>query len=173
MSLTRALVWLTLLLLLLSLPLSAQEGQAAPDFTLKDLEGHTYTLSELRGKVVLLDFWASWCQPCLHAIPALNRLGSKFQGEHFLILGINVDRSKSTSALKRFVEEYQVSYPILADKRGKVAGRYRAFVLPLSYLIDKKGRIAERIVGYNLALEKELESRIESLLEEGVEKEEQ
>jgi peroxiredoxin len=173
MSIMRPLVWLTLLFLLLSPPLSAQEGQAAPDFTLQDLEGQTYTLSELKGKVVLLDFWASWCQPCLHAIPALNRLSSKFQEEDFLLLGINVDRSKSTNALKRFVEEYEISYPVLADKRGKVAGRYRAFVLPLSYLIDKKGKIAERMVGYNLSLEEELEGRIDSLLEQSVEKEEQ
>jgi cytochrome c biogenesis protein CcmG/thiol:disulfide interchange protein DsbE len=163
---TRLFIRLTILFLLVPLPLLAQEGQPAPDFTLKDLEGKSYTLSELKGKVVLLDFWATWCRPCVVSIPHLNELNSRFQGEEFLLLGINVDRYKSTSSLKRFVKQYEINYPILTDKSGEVAARYRAFALPTSFLINREGKIAKRILGSNPSLLQELEAEVEKLLKE-------
>ena len=161
---TRVFIWLTVSLLFVALPLLAQEEQPAPDFTLQDLEGESYTLSELKGKVVLLDFWATWCKPCVVSIPHLNKLNLRFQEEEFLLLGINVDRFKSISSLKRFVKQYEINYPVLADKGGKVAARYRAFALPTSFLINEEGRIAKRILGSSPALQKELEEEIEKLL---------
>ncbi len=166
MSGTRVFIWLTVSLLFVALPLLAQEGQPAPDFTLKDLEGKSYTLSELKGKVVLLDFWATWCKPCVVSIPHLNKLSLRFQEEEFLLLGINVDRFKSISSLKRFVKQYEINYPVLADKSGKVAARYRAFALPTSFLTNEEGRIAKRILGNSPTLQKELEEEIEKLLNE-------
>jgi len=161
---TRVFIWLTVSLLFVALPLLAQEGQPAPDFTLKDLEGKSYTLSELKGRVVLLDFWATWCRPCVVSIPHLNKLNLRFQEEEFLLLGISVDRYKSKSSLKRFVKQYEINYPVLADKSGKVAARYRAFALPTSFLINREGKIAKRILGSNPSLLKELEEEIEKLL---------
>ncbi|MFQ5869257.1 MAG: peroxiredoxin family protein [Candidatus Zixiibacteriota bacterium] len=161
---TRVFIWLTVSLLFVGLPLFAQEGQPAPDFTLKDLEGESYTLSELKGKVVLLDFWATWCKPCVVSIPHLNKLNLRFQEEEFLLLGINVDRYKSKSSLKRFVKQYEINYPVLADKGGKVAAQYRAFALPTSFLINRGGKIAKRILGSSPSLEKKLEEEIEKLL---------
>jgi len=159
-------IWPTILFLLVALPLPAQEGQHAPDFTLEDLEGQSYTLSELKGKVVLLDFWATWCRPCVVSIPHLNELNSRFQEKEFLLLGINVDRYKSKSSLKRFAEQYEIDYPVLPDKDEKVAARYRAFALPTSFLINREGKIAKRILGTNPSLQKELEEEIEKLLKE-------
>ena len=161
---TRVFIWLTVLRLFVGLPLFAQEEQPAPDFTLQDLEGESYTLSELNGKVVLLDFWATWCKPCVVSIPHLNKLNLRFQEEEFLLLGINVDRFKSISSLKRFVKQYEINYPVLADKGGKVAAQYRAFALPTSFLINEEGRIAKRIFGSSPTLQKELEEEIEKLL---------
>jgi peroxiredoxin len=163
---TRLFIWLTILFLFVAPPLLAQEGQPAPDFTLKDLEGESYTLSELKGKVVLLDFWATWCKPCIISIPHLNELNLRFQEEEFFVLGISVDRYKSKSSLKRFVKKYEINYPILADKSGKVAARYRAFALPTSFLINGEGKIAKRILGSNPSLLKGLEEEVEKLLKE-------
>jgi thiol-disulfide isomerase/thioredoxin len=118
-------------------------GQEAPDFTLKNLAGKSVSLKDFRGeKIVVLDFWASWCGPCLRAIPELNRLQKDYDGKDVQVLGINVrERPAAVLSVKK---KYMVKYPILLDLNGSVAKEYRVRGIPNLILVDKDG-----VVQYN------------------------
>ncbi len=128
-----------LLVLLAALPASAIEpGEKAPNFSAAQLEGSgTLGLSDYRGKVVYVDFWASWCPPCLKAIPALETLRGEFPESKFQILAVNVD-TKTGKALK-FLAKQGVGYPSVSDPQGDIPGKFGLEVMPSSYLIDQKG----------------------------------
>ena len=128
-----------LLLLAIALPSQAIEpGQKAPNFKLKRLEGKgNLGLSDYRGKVVYLDFWASWCAPCLEAVPALETLRKEFPESKFQILAVNVDK-KTKKALK-FLEKNKVGYPSVSNPKGDVPGKFDLETMPTSYLIDQRG----------------------------------
>jgi peroxiredoxin len=119
---------------------SPQEGFLAPDFSLPDLKGATVTLSEYRGKVVLLNLWATWCGPCRREIPSLERLYQMRKDEDFEILAVSLDRT-SPSGVASFVAKYRMSFPVLVDPGGKVGKDYWARAIPSSFLLDKKGVI--------------------------------
>jgi peroxiredoxin len=119
---------------------SPQEGFLAPGFSLPDLKGATISLSEHRGKVVLLNLWATWCGPCRKEIPSLERLYQMRKGEDFEILAVSLDRT-SSSRVKEFVANYRMSFPVLVDPQGQVGRMYWARAIPSSFLLDKKGVI--------------------------------
>ncbi len=123
----------------LSLPaLAIEPGQKAPDFRAKKLDGEdTLGLSEYKGKVVYLDFWASWCPPCLNAIPALEQLRSEFPASKFQILAVNLD-TKTHKALK-FLARQQVGYPSISNPEGDIPRKFGVETMPSSYLIDREG----------------------------------
>jgi len=128
-----------LIALALSSPAVAIEpGQKAPNFRAKTLEGEgTLGLSEYRGKVVYLDFWASWCAPCLEAVPALESLRGEFPESKFQILAVNVD--KKTRKAMKFLEKQKVGYPNVSNPKGDIPGKFDLETMPSSYLIDQKG----------------------------------
>jgi len=113
-------------------------GYLAPDFAFEDLEGNTVRLSELRGKPVLLNFWATWCPPCRKEIPDLQRFYEQY-GDRITLLGI--DWGEDVEEVKRFLERYGATYTNLLDKDGKFFVRYRLTGLPTSYWIDEEGII--------------------------------
>ena len=113
-------------------------GYRAPDFAFEDLEGNTVRLSELRGKPVLLNFWATWCPPCRKEIPDLQRFYEQY-GDRITLLGI--DWGEDVEEVKRFLERYGATYTNLLDKDGKFFVRYRLTGLPTSYWIDEEGII--------------------------------
>lgn len=125
---------------------SPQEGFLAPQFALSDLSGKMVSLQDLRGKVVLLNFWATWCGPCKREIPSLERLYQKRRDKGFVILAVNTERT-SASTVSSFTEKYGMSFPILLNPQADVANNYWIRAIPTSFLLDKKGVIRWKIVG--------------------------
>jgi cytochrome c biogenesis protein CcmG/thiol:disulfide interchange protein DsbE len=125
-------------------PLAA--GQAASDFTLPPLEGGApVTLSSLRGKVVLLNFWATWCKPCEEEMPSMERLHRQLEGQPFALLAVSVDAD--SAEVKAFRERLGLSLPILLDPEKKVSTAYQAFRFPETVVIDAKGVVAGHFIG--------------------------
>lgn len=125
-----------------------QEGNKAPDFQLKTLDGADVKLSDLRGRKVILNFWATWCPPCKAEIPYMQNFyvtGDKSKVE---ILAINLTTSeKNPGNVKEFVKERNVTFPVLLDQNGDIGARYQAITIPTSYLIDSKGIVRKKIIG--------------------------
>ena len=137
----------------------------APDFTLQSLDGKRYTLSELRGKVVILNFWATWCAPCRKEIPDLSRIYTAHKDHGLIILGISWDEL-SKDRIRKFAENYKVSYPVLHGTQSELIQVGQAYqwegYLPTTYLIDREGYLKEVFVGARS--ETFLLKRIEALL---------
>lgn len=136
------------LLSVLSMPLWAVEvGQSAPDFKLSLLDGSkSVKLSDYRGQVVYLDFWASWCGPCRQSLPAMNSLQTELFRKGFTVLAVNVD--EDANAAKAFLKQFPVNYPVVADAQGATPDKFGLQGMPTSYLIDKNGKIALVHQGY-------------------------
>lgn len=137
-------------------------GRTAPDFTLNDLNGRRISLLDYRGKVVFLNFWATWCPPCKEEVPSLNNLLKKYTNRDFALISISSDNSKSEIA--EFVKTHKIKFIVLHDKDGKVSKDYKVFSIPLSFLIDKRGRIVERYFGINDWLDKKFLRKIDGLM---------
>lgn len=119
-------------------------GTQAPDFTLTDLEGRPVRLSDLRGKAVLINFWATWCPPCMREMPEMQRLYAA-RGDEFEILAVNFLEHRPQ--VIPWVEEYGLEFPILMDVTGEVSSRYGVWSYPTSVFIDKDGIVRGRFVG--------------------------
>ena len=120
-------------------------GQQAPDWSLKNLAGETVTLSGLKGKVVLLDFWATWCPPCRQEMPDLVALADEYKGKPFAFYA--VDYSEDAATIQRFIEETSLGVPALLAAGTKVADDYRIVGIPTTFVIDKGGRVSAAYVG--------------------------
>jgi cytochrome c biogenesis protein CcmG, thiol:disulfide interchange protein DsbE len=136
--------------------------EEAPDFS---LPGRTAAveLAKLRGKVVYVDFWASWCGPCRQSFPWMNRMQKRYGDREFAIVAINLDKSRAAS--DEFLKESPADFPIAYDPEGQIASAYRLKVMPSSYLIDRAGRIRRHHVGFREQDMREVESSIQSLIE--------
>lgn len=124
----------------------AVEGSLAPDFTLNDLSGHQVQLSSLKGKVVLLNFWATWCPPCREEIPSMLRLNQAMQGKAFQMLAVSIDEG-GKDAVTSFFKKGGAALPALLDTDGKVAKRYGTTGVPETFVIDTKGVILKKVIG--------------------------
>jgi peroxiredoxin len=116
-----------------------------PDFTLQTLDGGSITLSNLEGKVVLINFWTTWCPPCREEMPSLERLYRHFKYENFTLLAVDIMENPET--VKRFAREYNLSFPILLDKSGDVSAKYAANAIPTTYIINKEGKAVGKAIG--------------------------
>jgi peroxiredoxin len=130
-----------------ALPASPREGFPAPDFTLDLLGGGQVTLSELRGKVVMINLWASWCGPCRIEMPAIEKVYRAYEDQGFLVLGVNSTFQDSESDAAAFVRELGLTFPILLDRAGAVSRRYQLRALPSTYFVDRKGIIRSAVFG--------------------------
>lgn len=121
-------------------------GKVAPEFELKDLSGARVRLSEARGKVVLLNFWAEWCGPCRAEMPFMENLYKAFKDKGLVVLAVSVDRSEK--AVKAFVSDKKLTFKVLMDKDKEVSfDQYGVIGFPTTFLIDKKGVVAEKFMG--------------------------
>lgn len=121
-------------------------GDQAPDFSLQDLRGESMRLSHFRGKVVLLNFWATWCGPCLIEMPALEQLYQRFARKDFEILAISTD-PQGAAVTRPFQRERGLTFPILHDPDMHVGLTYGVRTLPLSFVVDRRGVIRKKIFG--------------------------
>jgi peroxiredoxin len=122
-------------------------GKPAPSFTLQDLNGKTVSLSDFKGKVVVLDFWATWCPPCVKEIPHFIELHEQYKDKGFAMVGISLD-SEGISVVKSFTRKYRVNYPILMTD-GQVDKAYGDITsIPTTFVIDSAGNIRQKYVGY-------------------------
>jgi len=159
-SLFIALSWV----LFLSQPVLAQES--APLFSGVSINtGQQISLTDFRGKVVLLDFWASWCPPCLASLPAYDQMREEIGTEEFEIIAVNVDQYTEDGLA--FLEKHPVRYPVLADPDGEIGIPYEIRTLPRSFLIDRDGQIVSSHRSFKTGDEIELKQEIERLLEKG------
>ena len=141
------------------------EGFLAPDFTLDTLIGESTTLSDLRGQVVLLNFWASWCPPCRGEMPAMQRVYDDYAARGLVILAVNATNQDSVEAARQFIEENNLTFPVLLDKNGDVNVQYQVRSLPTSFFIGADGIIHEVVIGGPMS-EALLRTRIDNLLAE-------
>ncbi|MDD5543769.1 MAG: TlpA disulfide reductase family protein [Acidobacteriia bacterium] len=140
---------------------AATQGAPAPDFTAKNLDGKDVKLSDFRGKVVLVNFWAVWCGPCNVEVPELVDLYNMYRDKGFVVLGIS-DNS-DLKDIKSFVTEKRMGYPIVIDP-GEISDEYNVTGFPTSFLLDRNGNIVQEYPGYSPSLMKKVALQIQKLI---------
>lgn len=147
-----------------SLASSDLEGQVAPDFALKSSTGENLRLSEYRGDVVMINFWATWCGPCRQEMPLLDELYARYARVGFSLLGVNID-DDSRRAMQ-MIEELGVTFPVLFDARKEVSKLYEVEAMPVTVLVDREGNVRHVHHGYKPGYEEKYLDQIRSLLRE-------
>lgn len=140
---------------------TAAPSGKAPDFTLNDVNGQPFKLSDTAGKIVFLDFFATWCPPCRMEVPHLQELYSKYKDKGFVVVGISLDQGGAND-VKPFIKQYGITYPVvMGDQRTtELYGGIRG--IPTLFVVDRSGNITQKFVGYRE--KKELEAEIQKLL---------
>ena len=153
--------------LILVVPATAGNTMKAPDFTLANLRGRDVTLSDvLKEGPVLLDFWATWCKPCVKAFPGLQDLFEKYEGRGLRVVTISVDSPKSQARVAPLINSKKLTFEVLLDTQGRVAKKYNVMALPRTLLISPTGKIVYATVGNRPTSHKELEKAILEILPE-------
>jgi peroxiredoxin len=147
-----------------SLASSEMEGQLAPDFALRSNSGENIRLSEYRGDVVMINFWATWCGPCRQEMPLLDELYGRYERVGFNLLGVNIDDDSSRAM--RMVEELGVRFPVLFDERKEVSRLYNVEAMPATILVDREGKVRHVHHGYKPGYEEMYLDQIRALLRE-------
>ncbi len=137
---------------------------SAPDFTLKTTQGDNVRLSEKRGEVLLVNFWASWCGPCRQEMPLLNALHQRYSKLGFNVVGVNVD--KDSALANKLLKDIPVTFPVLLDNTGAVSASYNVSAMPTTVLIDRDGNMRYLHKGYKPGYEQEYEQQIKELIRE-------
>ncbi len=131
----------------LSHSLTSLAPKPAPELKLKDLEGRVHDLADLRGKVVLVNFWATWCPPCRREMPSMERLSQALQGEAFAVLAVDVGEDVDTIETFTSQLDTALNFPILLDTRGRVMQAWKVAGLPTTFLVDKQGQVVASAIG--------------------------
>lgn len=137
-------------------------GQPTPPLTLAALDGQDWSLARLRGKVVVVNFWATWCEPCVHELPVLGQLSRQDAG--LAVIGVNY--KEPLDSIERFTAAHPIPYPVLRDRTGEMFKRWTAGVMPTTILVDRRGRARWRTVGEIGADDRRLTEAIAALLAE-------
>ncbi|MCF6178500.1 MAG: TlpA family protein disulfide reductase [Geopsychrobacter sp.] len=121
-------------------------GRMAPDFTLENMQGENVTLSQFRGKVVIVNFWATWCPPCRREMPSMEVLHQTFKDDDLVLLAINVENG-GRGVVSGFLKESPYSFPILLDSQAEVQKLYGVFQFPESFIVDRNGLVVKKVIG--------------------------
>ncbi len=121
-------------------------NKKAPDFSLKDLNGKEVAIKQFRGKVVFLNFWATWCGPCKEEMPSLEFLRQQFKAKNFVLLTISVDY-EGKKPIQEFMNKHQYTFPVLVDAKGETLDLFEVKGIPTTFLIDKKGKMVGKAIG--------------------------
>ncbi len=160
---SKLLPWLLSAILFNSTAHALEVGEAAPQFTLPTLlQGQPTALKQFAGKVVYLDFWASWCAPCRTSFPLLNKLHEKLKAQGFEVIAINQDEDKTNA--EKFLKEIPVSFTVLQDATGAWSEKYAIESMPTSYVLDRQGVIQKIHHGFASDDIKDIEAKIVQLL---------
>ncbi len=144
--------------------ISPSARQTAPGFELMTLDGQMVSLESLKGKVVLLDFWATWCPPCRMSIPALIEFYEEYKSSGVEVVGISVDQNPSV--VSDFAQKKEIPYMVLLGTDGRAAQEYGVRGIPTFFAVDQKGRIAQKWVGFDASYERQWRKTIGRLLTE-------
>lgn len=151
-------------LVLTPVAFAAKADQKAPEISLPGLDGKTIKLSGLKGQVVMVNFWASWCQPCRTEMPLIEALYNKYKKIGFTVLAVNVDEDPDNA--RAMLKEVPVSFPVVLDTKNTSIQEYQVQAMPSTYMVDRKGVIREVHRGYKAGDEAEYENYIRKLLRE-------
>lgn len=139
-----------------------QTAQTNKDFTLTSIDGEEITLSKLKGQVVLIDFWATWCPPCRNSIPVFIKLYNKYHDQGFTVLGISTEEK---AVLTKYRDEHNIPYPILLGNK-ELLRMYQISAIPKMYILDKNGVVRKTQLGFAPELEQGFETLVDSLMKE-------
>ena len=123
-----------------------KDNMPAPDFTFPGLDGKMVSLSDYKGKVVLLNIWATWCPPCVEEMPSMEKLYQKFKGQNFEILAVSIDEP-GLKVVAPFMKKSNLTFPALIDSEGAIKAVYGITGIPESFIIDKQGNLIKKIIG--------------------------
>ncbi len=156
----------------LSVASVASAATAATDFNLRDLNGQSVSLSEHKGKVIIMSFWATWCGPCKEEMPHLQKMYDELADKGFVVLSVSTDDARMGSRVRQFIRTMRYSFPVLLDKDSTVIASYNpSKTLPFTVVIDREFNVAKVHTGYNPGDEVELRREVEELLAAGAEAE--
>ena len=158
-------LWILALgIIIAPLALAVSSEGPAENFTLKSRSGENIRLSEYRGQVVLINFWASWCGPCRQEMPQLEAIQQKYQHLGFTVFGVNVEQNRELA--DKVLRDIPVSFPILFDDANQVSKLYDVDAMPVTVLVDRSGEIRFMHRGYKPGYEHEYERQVRSLVKE-------
>jgi thiol-disulfide isomerase/thioredoxin len=155
------------LMVLISTPSQTNLPRPAPDFILPDLNGQAVRLSQHKGKVVLLNVWATWCGPCRQEMPTMQALAQRLKGEDFIMLAASQDVDGATT-VGPYLKEGGYTFPVLLDMRGEVGKKYGVTGYPETFIIDRQGQIVYHHIGYNNWVQPRVETALRRLIQHGV-----
>ncbi|WP_372972505.1 TlpA family protein disulfide reductase [Marinobacter sp.] len=150
--------------LLVSVSAMAGDSGTAPDFTLKSRSGDNLRLEDLRGEVIMLNFWASWCGPCRQEMPHMDDIEKEFRDYGFRVLAVNVDQNREDA--EEFLADMPVNFPILWDHDSQVSERYDVQAMPTTVMIDRNGQARYLHHGYQPGYEDDYRAQIRELIRE-------
>lgn len=141
-----------------------REGWPVPDFSLRDLEGNSFSLSDSKGKVVLIEFWATWCEACREAVPDLMEIYKKNRNKEFEMIAVSVDEGPDAKdRVKEFVREYNISYRVALSGTA-LSKRFGVYTIPTLFIIDRSGILVKRYPGYFSDMSAKIDKEIKGLL---------
>ena len=152
--------------ILITTPSRTTLPRPAPDFLLPDMRGQAVRLSQLKGKVILLNVWATWCGPCRKEMPTMEALAHKLSGEDFVLLAVSQDVDGAVT-VKPYLQEGGYTFPVLLDLQGEVGRKYGVTGYPETFVIDRQGQVVYHHIGYNDWAQPQIEETLRRLIQQG------